>query len=541
MAIENLGEALSGFMGGYTRAQQTKQQREEQERTKAHEKADSLLPMLQLAEKHFPSAVPNLVELYADAKDRANSGPSKTKNKDGIGNMIRRMFGAGGREELPYEPGPMSTMLQNQEMERQSKKETLPQQQSGTRNFGSVDGLFGGPAVSENRPQMPPSPDTGSISSMFGQSAMSKEKPDAGTAFGGPQMSKPTDSPVAQYAQNQPAQSRMAQQQSSAAQAYGLRNVQPTELQQQVRAQAEGKFGIVNPEVLAQHLQQNLDQILDEDLSDLDAFLDSTPGPDTIDSVMANPQARRAIDHLRRYEAAGLIQKGTIDSYLDPKGGRVVAATDAAKEESPEIKWERQVTPIFQKGGDSQAWSPQERQLVGGWKAFLDAKASRQGLTAEQQLESSAIAAMLKPENQRTPEDTRAIDTLQQFKRFGSSGPQPVRNQIITLNPKTGKMEHAEYVEGSNAPIRFIGALAANQFDLDSLMQPVTTQIQNPTTKLYEFKTFKDYVPQLVIRAANNGFITKDSIQGFIDATQDPAAKEILKQYASNPARFEYY
>lgn len=296
--IGNISTALGQFAQGWQNAKAQGRDREEQERRRNQEHANNLLQVLDSPIAQNPSMKASLMEAYADALDKAEAGPQKKKKQEGIGGLVKRMFG-GGYDAVPdTQPGPMRAALNKSEVDRQSqiRQETFhgPAREEGRGDYGT-SGLanFLGPAAANP------------ISTQTPNAPMSREtvKPSAFPQTPDEQMSKvsaaPAPSPVAQYATAP--RTPQSPQQSAATAQYANNYISPDKLVRSATVAHTGKYGIQDTGAIQRDVMTQAHAIINDLLDHVDSFIDVTPGHETLEQAYAHPQIRQALDGIRDY------------------------------------------------------------------------------------------------------------------------------------------------------------------------------------------------------------------------------------------------
>ncbi len=529
-AFGNISTAIGSFAQGYQNAKLMARDREDRDRSKLHEHANNLLQLLDSPiAKQNPSMQASLMEAYADTLDKADAGPQKKgKKQDGIGGLVKRMFGMGGYDAAPDPgPGPMRQMLNRTEEERLAKQQqfagppTMPRQQEpGSQTYGDME--LGPATAARALPHMPREPEQpawnrphqSQYSSLVDANGDFNPQEALGSvatqsmakAMPAPQMQTPAP-PVVQYAQTPRTQSP---QQSQASGAYQQHYLPPDQLVRQVQQQNTGKYGIQNPQQISQQVQSQANQIINDLLDHVDSFIDVTPGHETLEQAYANPQIRQALDGIQQYSHL------TGQKFEDIVGGRFAKTGDGTKYSLTEME-----------GPDGKAvygnYDPTQGSLtpipgVAPYKTTPEPK-------PDVELEKAAIAAYQIPDAQRTPPQKQAITAYESFKRGGQAPHQPQVYHVSGINPKSGRNEIIEITEGGGQ--RYTGIQVADQFDPKSLMLPdrVTgyDALNNPILA-------RAYDPSLVSTALSQGLVGPAFIQLIVDQRKKQIAAEVARE-----------
>lgn len=399
--IGNISTALGQFAQGWQNAKAQGRDREEQERRRNQEHANNLLQVLDSPIAQNPSMKASLMEAYADALDKAEAGPQKKKKQEGIGGLVKRMFG-GGYDAVPdTQPGPMRAALNKSEVDRQSqiRQETFhgPAREEGRGDYGT-SGLanFLGPAAANP------------ISTQTPNAPMSREtvKPSAFPQTPDEQMSKvsaaPAPSPVAQYATAP--RTPQSPQQSAATAQYANNYISPDKLVRSATVAHTGKYGIQDTGAIQRDVMTQAHAIINDLLDHVDSFIDVTPGHETLEQAYAHPQIRQALDGIRDYAHL------TGQKFEDIVGSRF--AKDAA-------------VPKFSLVKD--AIGPDGKPVLGSFNEStggITPSSVRQFENSPDEakkLENDAIVVYRIPEAQRTPEQNQVIAAYEAHKGVGQT------------------------------------------------------------------------------------------------------------------------
>ncbi len=287
--------------------------REEHDRARLHDRAQALM---QLAEHPMaannPSMKAALTEAAFSAWDEADAGPAKKGTKQhGLGALMKRMVGAGGYNPAPPQgPGPMRTMLDQSEKNRQAEIQKEHFEAPDRGDYGS-SGLqnFLGPAATN--PVSTQTPDAGMSRDRAPGLSMTPEENMSHAA--------PPPAPVAQYAQQPRTQSPV---QASATANYANNVISPDKLIRSATVAHTGKYGFQDTAAIQRDVQIQAQHIINDLLDHVDSFIDVTPGHETLEEAYAHPQIRQALDGIRQYSHL------TGQKFEDIVGGRFAKKDD---------------------------------------------------------------------------------------------------------------------------------------------------------------------------------------------------------------------
>lgn len=486
---ENIGELAKGLTGGYHAAQMQKRDREDRSKSETQEKANRLLELMNSSVvKENPVMQRDLLEMYADTLDQSEAGPRKQK-KGGIGSLLKGMFGFGNKEEDPEEEkiGPYRELLNRSEQERQRKVASddaarYPRSEDGSRTFGSLDSFLG-----TQPSEAPMSREGGGARDMafrYGRDdkpatdLMSRERTPTGGPMsqGAPQLPR---SPEVQQENVLPNSMRqapeqpafMSGQQSSAAKYYQGQQMTPDQLVHNATQIHTGKYGMQDKSAIKRDVSSEANRISEEILGVIDEWRAATPWFETIEMAYEEPTIRKAIDRLKKFEAAGLIEKGLLEGRFVDK------LPEAAAPETLEDK-------VARDGASSE-----ERQK---WLANIAAKAQA-GVTATLNPKEQAYAAAY---SQAIKEGKTPQDAYKMMEQLSAAPQQPDRSLRSVLR---NGIEELAYItdqgQGKQPSVEYTGVKAPQGFNDNQYKDTETV----------------DYTP--VDARGNPGFPEKKTIQ----------------------------
>ncbi len=494
-ALGNIATGLGSFAQGYMNAKMMARDREERDRARLHDRAQALM---QLAEHPMaannPSMKAALTEAAFSAWDEADAGPAKKGTKQhGLGALMKRMVGAGGYNAAPPQgPGPMRTMLNESEKNRQAaiQKENFEAPDRG--DYGS-SGLqnFLGPAASN--PVSTQTPDAGMSRDRAPGLSMTPEENMSHAA--------PAPAPIAQYAQQPRTQSPV---QASATANYANNVISPDKLIRSATVAHTGKYGFQDTAAIQRDVQIQAHHIINDLLDHVDSFIDVTPGHETLEQAYAHPQIRQALDGIRQYAHL------TGQKFEDIVGGRF-----PAKGDEPSYSLTQVAGPDGSAG--YAGFNPKENTLtpIKGASPYIAPKDPK-----EPNLKNNAAAALKK---QHPDWDDARI--YQEVERLGAAPHQAQVYHMAGINPTTGRNEIIEVTEGGGK--RYTGIQVADQFDPKALMLPdrVTgyDAFGNPITS-------RTYDPVLVQQALAKNLVGPSFIQLIVGQRKQQIQSDVARE-----------
>jgi hypothetical protein len=313
--LEGIGTIAGNFAQGYRQSRAQKTQESLQQQQAQYEHADRLFKMADMVQD--PKMKDTLFSSATQILDSLES-PTKTKsNPKGIGAMFGSMFGIGHQKPqvaTPSAPAPAANPAEP----------TAPTGTPDSQTYGNLGEMFGSalqrqtPAPETSvGPQIPPVPQVD-----LSNAPTMKEAQSAVIPFRPPTLTSPAGTPVAPPVAAQP-------QLPAAPPAAVARHPQsgqplnipaPIDIQQQaMKATQSPQYGFRDPVRQKMAEQQYASQIMDTLLKVTDQHLAQNPQIRTLAAADNDPdfgpEFRQVMDAIGRYEAAGQIEKGTLENW----------------------------------------------------------------------------------------------------------------------------------------------------------------------------------------------------------------------------------
>lgn len=425
--LEGLGAIAGNFAEGYRQARAQKTQQSMQQQQLDYEHANRLFQMAdQVQDPHMKDT------LFSSATRILESleSPTKTKsNPKGIGAMFGSMFGIGHQKDTPAPSVSETPMGPAKPMESVAPGAVSPDSQT----FGSFGNMFGAElnakptaeaAPVPQGPQLPKVPEL-DLSGV----PPTRELIQSGMPFPKPSITDPRGTPVAAPPATGPAEVApppTAARHPQSGQPLNLPS--PIDITKKaMEATQSPKYGFRDPVRQKMAEQQMASQVMDTLLKVTDQHLAQNPHIKTIAAADNDPdfgpEFRQVMDAIGRFEAAGQIEKGTLENWQKQRFDDV---RFGAEKYNPDKNVQVERDPFG---------NPMQRDKDGNWTRIPGVG---EKTAPEKTLKELADAAFVKMPTQRTQSDINAINGFKEaFKSEQASKGTPTdRVQDMWLDDK---------------------------------------------------------------------------------------------------------